>query len=135
MRKDPKEKNEKRILIVDNSEPVRYLLMSLFKNEAIIDVAVNGKEALEFVNNNHYDFIISDVDMKYIDGFEFFRQAVQHDPSLRQRFLFFSSSVPDSQNDFFVRENVKYLMKPGDITTLQNIAFEIMNSPSSGVVP
>ena len=119
---------------MDNSEPVRYLLMSLFKNDAAIDVAVNGKEALEFVNTNFYDLIISDVDMKYLNGFEFFQHAVQYDPSLRQRFLFFSSSVPDSENDFFIRENVKYLMKPGDITTLQNIAFEIMNSPSSGVV-
>jgi len=124
----------KRILIVDDSEPVIHLMTALFRDSADTEVARNGRAALELVKETMYDLIISDVEMRIMDGFEFFRRAVTCDPSIRERFLFFSSSVPDTEMDFITRENVRYLMKPGDIETLQRVASEIMNPPSTGVL-
>jgi len=59
-----------RILVVDDSEDNRYLIVRYLKNTgAVIDEAVNGAEALDRIKANQYNAVLMDVEMPVMDGF------------------------------------------------------------------
>jgi two-component system, chemotaxis family, sensor histidine kinase and response regulator WspE len=65
-------RRRKRVLAVDDSLAVRELERKLLSNRGyLVDVAVDGMDAWNAVRANHYDLVITDVDMPRIDGIEF----------------------------------------------------------------
>jgi CheY-like chemotaxis protein len=61
----------KRVLIVEDNELNQQYLSGLFMKWQIpFDIANNGIEALEFVNNNVYNYILMDIRMPEMDGYE-----------------------------------------------------------------
>lgn len=63
-----------RVLIVDDSPMARKHISRVLQNldirEENIDTAENGEEALQMVNRNYYDFVVSDYNMPVMDGKE-----------------------------------------------------------------
>ena len=59
-----------RILIVEDNNELLNFLRSIFLQEYEVTCASNGKIALEFLSQNPYDIIVSDVMMPEIDGIE-----------------------------------------------------------------
>ena len=60
------------ILIVEDDKEICQLYSKvLIKNGYQVTGAANGKEALEAMESNYFDLIISDIMMPGIDGFEF----------------------------------------------------------------
>lgn len=58
-----------KILIVDDEPAVREILGQILGSRGYdIEEAGNGEEALDLFQTNHYDLILSDVDMPIIDG-------------------------------------------------------------------
>lgn len=121
---------KKQILLVDDSSEVTQILKRLLSPEGEIEVTDNGEDALDKVRSKHFDLIISDVEMRKMSGFNFFLKAVEAEKSIRERFLFFSSSVPVEQSNFFTQNRVRFIMKPGSMETILNTAREIMNTES-----
>lgn len=69
---DERAASAKRILIVDDSMTVRELERSLLEDRGYqVDVAVDGADGWNAVRMNHYDLVVSDIDMPRMDGFEF----------------------------------------------------------------
>lgn len=68
----PKEKAYTLLLVEDNEELV-HLIVKLLSNTYNLLTASNGKEALEIVEQNEVDVIISDIMMPVMDGIEFCR--------------------------------------------------------------
>lgn len=65
------ERQEKHILVVDDSLTTRILERNILKAAGYkVTVANNGLEALTKVVSEHFDLIISDVEMPEINGFE-----------------------------------------------------------------
>ena len=63
---------EDRILVVDDEENMRHLLSVILEKEGYhIDEASNGKDALQFLDHQHYDFILTDIRMPKMNGLEF----------------------------------------------------------------
>ncbi|QNL22895.1 response regulator [Hyphobacterium sp. CCMP332] len=59
------------VLLVDDNEHNQLLAGNyLDKNSASYDVASNGKEAIELLENRNYDIIIMDLQMPVMDGLE-----------------------------------------------------------------
>ncbi len=62
---------EKRILIADDNEINRLLLANMLElNGYIVDSAVNGAEALQFIGENHYEMALIDLSMPVMSGLE-----------------------------------------------------------------
>jgi two-component system sensor histidine kinase and response regulator WspE len=62
----------KTILVVDDSITVREMERKLLQNKGYkVDVAVDGMEGWHAVSTNHYDLVVSDVDMPRMNGIEF----------------------------------------------------------------
>ena len=66
--------NQKKILIVDDEKDFANALKLRFENEGYsVDMALDGKEALDKVNNSAPDLIILDLMLPKIDGFKLCR--------------------------------------------------------------
>lgn len=60
-----------RILVVDDDVVNLQVLVNLLSMEKyVIDTALNGKEAFEKIEKNHYDLVISDIMMPHMSGYE-----------------------------------------------------------------
>ncbi|MDX2099851.1 MAG: response regulator [Leptolyngbyaceae cyanobacterium bins.59] len=69
----------KRVLVVDDSITVREMERKLLQNRGYqVDVAVDGIEGWNALRSNHYDLVVSDVDMPRMNGIELVRQIRTH---------------------------------------------------------
>ena len=69
---------EKRILVVEDDEPIRALLFTVLRRRGFrVDTATNGREATERLNRCNYSLVLLDLMMPEIDGFEFLT-ALRH---------------------------------------------------------
>ncbi|HZL57143.1 MAG TPA: response regulator, partial [Bryobacteraceae bacterium] len=59
-----------RILLADDSEDNRFLILSYLKNtRSAIDIAENGELAAQLFRKNRYDLVLMDVEMPVMDGY------------------------------------------------------------------
>jgi len=62
--------SEMRILLADDSEDNRFLILSYLKRiGSFIDIAENGALAIDLFKNNTYDIVLMDVEMPVMDGY------------------------------------------------------------------
>jgi len=58
-----------RILVAEDNELNRLLITSVLNKEKIFHrIAENGRQAIEFLQNDHYDLILMDIQMPEMDG-------------------------------------------------------------------
>jgi DNA-binding response OmpR family regulator len=63
------------MLIADDNEQIVSILEEYAKKEGFtVSSAANGKTALQYALNNHFDIILLDVMMPKMDGFEVCRE-------------------------------------------------------------
>ncbi len=73
-----------KVLIVDDDADAREFLRTLMASQQhVVEVAVNGKDALQKIRNNLPDLVISDLLMPQMDGFTLCHE-IRRDPSLQQ---------------------------------------------------
>jgi len=98
----------KRILVVEDMEENRMLLEGILGDAYTLDMAENGKEALEILEAEEKPtLIISDVSMPVMDGFELLA-TIKNNPAVRNiPFIFITASANEDQSllagavDFF----------------------------------
>ena len=72
----------KRILVIDDSITVRETERKLLEKEGFdIDIAVNGRDGIQTIRSQHYDMVITDIDMPIMDGIEVVKY-IRKDPQL-----------------------------------------------------
>ena len=60
----------KRVLVVDDDATIRELLGSVLKNrDLVIDLAADGREALDLLKQHSYSVVLLDLLMPNVDGF------------------------------------------------------------------
>ena len=114
------------ILVVEDNNDMRAYIRSILNEQYNILEAANGHEALQILNNNPVDFIISDLMMPIMDGMELSRRvketfAISHIPFL----MLTAKASPDAQLESYRIGVDEYLLKPFDetllLTRIQNI--------------
>ena len=73
---------KKRILVVDDYVPTRLMIVDALSDSGYqtIKEAGNGKEALDYFRNDHYDLVISDVNMPHMGGMELLQHLKEIKP-------------------------------------------------------
>lgn len=123
---------EEKILVVDDEEMIVDVLSAIFADEGVIDSASNGKEALEKTIGKYYAAIVTDVDMPVMNGIEFYKEAVDKYPDIKERFLFFTGSPDEWKISFFKERNLRYLIKPAPINKIKEMLADILKNAGSG---
>ena len=75
--------NGKRILVLDDEEMIRDLLQETFQNKGYhVDTAMNGKEAMEIVNQKPYDLMVTDLRLPDVSGMKVLTTVKKKHPSI-----------------------------------------------------
>jgi len=78
-RKASGQQAQRRVLVVDDDETVRDLLVSGLKAAAYaVDAATDGPTAIERLRDEKYDLLVTDLKMPGMDGLTVIREARRH---------------------------------------------------------
>lgn len=71
-----------RILVVDDEPSIREFLQIMLKREKMsVEIAVNGRDALDKLEAESFDLIISDIQMPELSGLELLAKVRENDPT------------------------------------------------------
>ncbi|GAB4491455.1 MAG: hypothetical protein OHK006_25330 [Thermodesulfovibrionales bacterium] len=126
---------QEQILIIDVEPSILGFLARLLADEGCVVTAVNGREALQMVTENYFDAIISDVKMPVMDGIEFLKQALEVDPDIARRTIFFSASEDAEFRNFVRTNNLHCLPKPSPTKDILAAVRDIIQSKVRAVQP
>jgi DNA-binding response OmpR family regulator len=115
------------ILVVDDDEQLASALQRILADEKfLVDIALDGEEALLKVKAHEYNAVICDMKMPRMRGDEFYLKARGVRPSVADRFIFITGFATDPHITFFFnRHEVKYLVKPFPIQGLIDCVKEL----------
>lgn len=101
-----------KILLAEDDDNLGLLLNSFIKAKGFeVDLARNGKEALEKFNNGNYQFLILDVMMPELDGFSVAKEIRNIDKKVPILFLTAKTMKEDKLEGFSLGAD-DYLTKP-----------------------
>ncbi len=104
-----------RTLIVDDVEQNAVMLRALLENyNHRVFFASNGRSAIEILNNQSFDLIISDIQMPNMDGFEFCKYLKSNRDTKDIPFIFYTATFMDyeSKKHGLSLGADRYLLKP-----------------------
>jgi DNA-binding response OmpR family regulator len=107
----------KRVLVVDDEVTIAEVVQLALSMEGFsVDVAPDGRQALEQLSENPPDLVVTDMMMPYVDGVELAR-AIRETPELSDVPVIMMSATeepPAGAADTYVA----FLRKPFDLDTL-----------------
>ena len=118
---------KKKILIVDDEEDQLEVMKQILEKDFDVVVCGSGRRAIERLELEHYDLIISDLKMPEIDGVAIFQWVKEHHPEMARKILFSTGDVLGPKFEKVVQEvEHRYILKPYNIEELQNKVRKIL---------
>ncbi len=109
------QKNNKRLLIVDDDKQIRELLVfDIAQSGYIVDCASDGQEGLKKALENNYDLILLDVMMPKMNGYEVCQNIRIAKPDIPILMLTAKGTIEDKTQGFDCGAD-DYLIKPFEI--------------------
>ena len=120
-----------RILLVDDDPLITELVIDMLCLEGYdVDTATNGIEALQKLERQRYDLIITDLHMPKLDGSGFYRELAQRKLHSLKRIIFLTGTTGGSEEHRFVQESgVPVLLKPFNVSELIELVRRRLSSP------
>jgi len=68
----PESKKKFRILVVEDEEATQFLIMKILISHGsfFVDVAINGAEAISYLERRNYDLVLMDLKLSKVDGYQ-----------------------------------------------------------------
>ena len=109
------QKNNKRLLIVDDDKQIRELLVfDIAQSGYIVDSALDGQEGLKKALENNYDLILLDVMMPKMNGYDVCKNIRIAKPNVPILMLTAKGTIEDKTQGFDCGAD-DYLIKPFEI--------------------
>jgi len=104
----------KRILVVEDEPVISHICQKvLVKQGFSVDVATDGKKAIEKINDRSYNLCILDLRLPGINGFQLYQYLADTCPELSQNVIFTTGDITSHQVfEFLNRSEKVYLEKP-----------------------
>lgn len=121
----------KKILIVDDQNGIRVLLVEVFNVEGYRTFqASNGKLALEIVRNESPDLVLLDMKIPGMDGLDILKHIKQINPSIKVIMMTAYGEL-DMIKEATDHGALMHFTKPFDIDDLRNAVNNELNKPNS----
>jgi len=107
-----------KILIAEDDRELRQLFSHvLIKNGYTVKGVSNGKDALDAMDNDYYDLIISDIMMPVMDGYEFI-QTLRDSGNTTPVMMITAKDAFDDMKQGFVLGTDDYMVKPVNVNEM-----------------
>lgn len=107
-----KNNNLPKALVVDDNTEMNIYLKEIFSDFLDCTFAFNGKEALNKIEEQSFDIIISDLKMPIMNGMEFKNALNEKGASKDIPFIFMTSVIKDNAKDIDLLSFEDYIEKP-----------------------
>ncbi len=117
-----------KILIVDDDESIRTTMKAILEDENyIVEIATNGKQAIQMSNEKMYNIALLDIRLPDIEGVELLKLMKEYVPRTRKIMV---TGYPTIQNAVTAvnKKADAYLLKPVDVDKLLQIVKEQLQS-------
>jgi len=104
--------NRPRILVVDDDESIRKVLLTILEDEGyIVDTAKNGREAIKKTNTRFYNLALIDIRLTDMEGTKILAKIKDTTPKMRKIII---TGYPSLQNaiEALNRGANAYILKP-----------------------
>jgi CheY-like chemotaxis protein/curved DNA-binding protein CbpA len=130
----------RRALVVDDDEATLTVFRKvLAAAQWDVETISSGREAAEKIRHGgRYEVVVSDIYMPGLNGMDFYEQAVQADPRLRQRFVFVSGYADsDLVKKFLLECGCPSIRKPIRIEEFRQVVAHIAEGAplQAGILP
>lgn len=122
----------KSILLVDDDKILTFVTVNSIKKLGIVDdiqVAYNGKEAIDMINGSQDipDFILLDINMPVMDGFDFLDQYYKLGLAGKSKIAIYTSSIQEADKEKANQYSdvFDFIIKPLSPEKLEKILTEI----------
>lgn len=104
-----------KILVVEDNKNLRKLMTTYLRNNSYETLeASDGEEALEVIDKNHIDLIISDIMMPNMDGYELTRELREANYMMPILMVTAKETIDDKKKGFLSGVD-DYMVKPVDM--------------------
>jgi two-component system, chemotaxis family, chemotaxis protein CheY len=118
-----------KFLVVDDFSTMRRIVKGLLKEIGYhnADEAEDGAVALNMLKNNRYDFVVSDINMPNMTGFDLL-QAIKSDPNLKSLPVLMVTAEARKEDILLAAQigAAGYIVKPFTKATLEDKVLKIM---------
>ena len=118
-------------LVVDDESCIRDLIEAVFRDEACVTKACDGKEALDLLQQREFDVVICDVQMPRLSGTELFRQLQIIAPEAAAKFIFCTGNPTDELVRFCSTHHAVFCTKPINVAKLKSAVYTLTNQKMS----
>jgi DNA-binding NtrC family response regulator len=119
-----------RILVIDDDQAHREGMVLLLEDEGYqVDEADGAEPAMELINQNQYNLIITDYKMQNIDGMELLKMINDHDPLLKVIMVTGYSSIEHAVEAIHLGA-LDYIPKPVEPIKLKKVVSRAISVPS-----
>jgi len=108
------------LIVDDDPDIITVFKKALENNKYIVDAYTNPIEAISKFKTNTYDFVLLDVVMPHMDGFELYEEVKKIDPNVKVCFMTAYDVNYESLRDIFETPDIDgtYFKKPFEIEEL-----------------
>jgi CheY-like chemotaxis protein len=126
----PAQDSQPHLLVVDDEPLVTQLIVDTLTREGYrVDSAPNGVAALEKIQHQRYDLILSDLHMPQLNGVGLYLALTQQLDRLSERIIFVTGSAGSSELHRFLKETgLPVLRKPFTLVELQQLVRQVLES-------
>lgn len=117
-----------RVLILDDEPCISELLSAMLEILGFAPTqCCSPVAALELLDREEFEVVLSDFRMPHMNGDEFFRRAIAKHPGLAPRIVFLTGdTVSDATQQFLKAHSSRHLSKPFDIASVEQVIAEIL---------
>jgi CheY-like chemotaxis protein len=113
-----------KVLIVDDEQSLLFLLQQIVEEQGhVVFVAENGEQALQTIEKENPELVITDVMMPVMDGYQLLAHLKAR-PELRDTKVVLISAAP--MNRRFEPQPDAYLAKPYDLVTIEDLLLKLL---------
>lgn len=116
---------KKRILVVEDDLAIATLIKALVAATSEVILAEDGQEGLDRLRREHFDVVISDIQMPRLNGIELHRQAGAIDPDLQRRFILFTGNLKPEYQSYAQEGQIVLLQKPAPLSNIRRAVEEV----------
>lgn len=120
---------ELKFLVVDDFSTMRRIVRGLLKEMGCnnVDEAEDGAVALQLLKTSRYDFVVSDINMPNMNGFELLK-AIKADPDLKSLPVLMVTAEARKEDIVMAVQSgaAGYIVKPFTKATLEDKVIKIM---------